>query len=102
MSEFAVEGSATERLLALCRAVGATRYLTGDAARSYLDVDAFTAAGIAVEWQAYRHPVYPQAGRRARDDGEPDFVPYMSAVDLLLNCGPDSERILHQGALPCC
>ena len=42
--------------------------------------------GIAVEWQDFAHPVYPQL------HGE--FVPYLSALDLLLNCGPRSGQVL--------
>jgi hypothetical protein len=85
-SELGVGGERTERLVNLCGRFGADRYLTGDAARSYLETDLFTRSGITVEWQAYRHPVYPQL------HGE--FVPYLSVVDLLLNCGDESGAIL--------
>ena len=46
----------------------------------------FERAGVTVEWQDYRHPTYPQ------QHGE--FVPYLSAIDLLLNCGDESRAIL--------
>jgi hypothetical protein len=36
--------------------------------------------------QEWRAPVYPQL------DG--DFIPDLSILDLLLNCGPESLRIL--------
>lgn len=88
-SELGVEGGQTERLVALCRHLGANRYLSGDAARDYLDVSLFAQHGIEVEWQRYRHPEYPQLHGA--------FVPYLSAIDLLFNCGDDSARIL-QGA----
>jgi hypothetical protein len=87
-SQLGIGGSKSERLLNLCRHFGATRYLSGDAAREYLDVDAFARAGVTVEWQAYPHPVYPQL------HGE--FVPYLSALDLLLNCGDESASILER------
>lgn len=87
-SALGVPGSKSERLLNLCRHFGATRYLSGDAAREYLDVEAFTRAGVAVEWQQFPHPVYPQL------HGE--FVPYLSALDLLLNCGGESASILER------
>jgi hypothetical protein len=85
-SELGIQGSQSERLVNLCRHFGATRYLSGDAALDYLDLDLFGAAGIAVEWQHFRHPVYPQL--------HGDFVPYLSALDLVLNCGDDSGGIL--------
>jgi len=88
-SELGIGGEQSERLVALCRHFGATRYLSGDAAVEYLDVALFARHGIEVEWQRYQHPVYPQQHGA--------FVPYLSAIDLLFNCGDDSARIL-QGA----
>ncbi len=85
-SALGVGGAQSERLINLCVHVGADRYLSGSAARDYLDVAAFARRGIDVVWQDYRHPVYPQ-------QHEP-FVPYLSAIDLLLNCGDDSAAIL--------
>jgi hypothetical protein len=85
-SRLAIEGERSQRLLNLCLHFGASRYLSGDAARAYLDVDLFARHHVEVEWQAYRHPVYPQ------QHGE--FVPYLSALDLLLNCGERSAAIL--------
>ena len=85
-STLGVEGEQSGRLLALCRHFGASRYLSGSAARDYLDVPMFEQHGVEVEWQDYRHPAYPQ------QHGE--FVPYLSAIDLLLNCGEESRAIL--------
>lgn len=89
-SELKVEGERSERLLALCKRVGASHYLSGNAAQSYLDVDLFERHDIAVAWQDYEHPVYPQLY------GE--FVPYLSAIDLLMNCGDKSAHILREGS----
>ena len=50
---------------------------------------AIVVGGIEVAWQEYCHPVYPQ-------QFDP-FVPYLSAIDLLFNCGDDSARILTSG-----
>jgi len=88
-STLPVEGKRSDRLLGLCRHFGADRYVSGSAARAYLDVDLFAQHGITVEWHDYRHPVYPQQHGA--------FVPYLSVVDLLLNCGDDSPRILAGG-----
>jgi hypothetical protein len=88
-SALGIGGERSERLLAICRHFGATTYLSGSAARSYLDVELFAAAGIAVAWQDYAHPVYPQQHGA--------FVPYLSALDLVLNCGPSSAAVLAGG-----
>lgn len=85
-SELSIEGERSDRLLSLCLHLGANRYLSGDAAKTYLDVNLFVRNGIEVKWQNYEHPVYPQ------QHGE--FVPYLSAIDLLLNCGDESKSVL--------
>lgn len=79
----------TERLVALCRAVGADTYLAGRDGARYLDPARFEAAGIRVLYQAYQHPVYAQS------HGE--FAPFLSALDLLLMHGDEALGILARG-----
>jgi len=70
-----------ERLVDLCVAAGATTYLSGPAARSYIDADAFAAAGITVRFADYSgYPEYPQP--------HPPFEHAVSALDLLFCAGP--------------
>jgi hypothetical protein len=79
----------TERLVAICRYLGADIFLEGDAGRNYVDESLFQKAGINLEFHQYQHPVYHQLY------GE--FVPYMSIIDLIFNHGEDSLKILtHQ------
>jgi hypothetical protein len=85
-SALGIQGDRTERLVAICRYFSAQRYLSGEAARGYLATGLFAEHDIAVEWQDYHHPVYPQIHGA--------FVPYLSVVDLLLNCGDQSAAIL--------
>jgi hypothetical protein len=85
-SELGIGGERSERLLKICQHFQASRYVSGNAAQAYLDVELFARHGIAVEWQNFEHPVYPQ------QHGE--FVGYLSAIDLLLNCGDASYAIL--------
>ena len=85
-SNLGIPGEQSERLAAICRYFGATRYFSGDAARNYIDLQVFQSRNIAVKWQHYLHPVYRQL------HGE--FVPYLSVLDLLLNEGPESFNIL--------
>lgn len=73
----------TARLVSLARAAGANVYLSGPAAKAYLDLEAFAAAGIEVVWMDYSgYPTYPQQWG-AFDHG-------LSIVDLLLNVGHDN------------
>jgi WbqC-like protein len=85
-SEIGGDGRSTQRLLEICRLIGATEYLSGDAASAYLDTALFAAHGIRVEFQHYAHPVY-------RQQFEP-FVSHLSVIDLLFNHGPESLPIL--------
>ena len=79
--------SRTERLVALAKAAGATRYLTGPAAKSYLELDRFAAEGIEVVWMCYDgYPEYPQLWG--------PFEPKLSIIDLLLNTGSDAAHYL--------
>jgi hypothetical protein len=88
-SALGIGGARTDRLVNICRRFDASRYLSGDSAQSYLDVAAFEAHGITVEWQHYAHPTYAQL--------HGPFVPYMSALDLVLNCGSDAPLIAFGG-----
>ena len=82
-------GHNNELLVDILQKVSATRYLSGTGALDYFDPAPFAGAGIGVDWQEFRHPVYPQL------HGE--FVPYLSSIDLLLNCGVDQSREILRG-----
>ncbi len=81
-------GEKTERLISICRELGATHYLSGEAASDYISKEGFSSQDIGLEYQNYEHPVYPQR--------YPGFIPYLSALDLLFNCGEQSLAILKQ------
>ena len=76
-SELGVPGSSSQRVLDVCKAVGATRYISGPSARSYLDEPSFEAAGIELCYHRFVHPQYRQL--------HGDFVPNLSVVDLIAN-----------------
>lgn len=86
-SEFTLAPGKSERLLELCRSLGATSYLSGPAASDYLDVALFTQAGIAVEWMDYSgYPEYTQLF--------PPFEHGVSIVDLLFNEGKNAINFM--------
>jgi hypothetical protein len=77
----------TQRLVSLCRQAGATEYLSGPAAKDYLQPELFAAAGIGLRYVDYcGYPEYPQL--------YPPFEHEVSIVDLLFNMGPDALRYL--------
>lgn len=70
----------SERLAELSQAVGASHYLSGPAAKNYLEQAVFDKRGIKVAWMDYSdYPTYPQLWG--------DFEPAVSVVDLILNTG---------------
>ncbi len=77
-----------ERLIAICQHLGAEVYLAGIGGRDYMNLEKFEKAGIEVVFQEFKHPVYPQLYG--------DFLPNLSVVDLLFNCGKQSLRILRE------
>jgi len=85
-SELAADGRKSEMVAAIVDAVGGTRYLSGTGAAGYHDQAPFDARGIEVAWQRFEHPVYPQQFG--------DFIPYLSVVDALFNCGPDETAAM--------
>jgi hypothetical protein len=85
--DFSVSNDRTDRLIDLCKAVGATRYLSGPTARAYLDENRFRAAGIGVCWMNYAgYPEYPQL--------HGPFVHGVSILDLLFNVGAEARSCL--------
>ena len=76
-------GDKTERLVDLCKQAGATEYLSGPAARAYLNEDLFRNEGIAVSYMDYSgYPEYAQL--------YPPFQSLVSIIDLIFNEGPDA------------
>jgi hypothetical protein len=70
-----------ERLIDICQACGATDYLSGPSALSYLDATAFRSAGITIHIANYDgYPEYPQP--------HPPFDHAVSVLDLLFCTGP--------------
>lgn len=89
-TDYELVGDRNERLVGLCTQAGATSYLSGPAARAYLDEAAFGDAGIEVQWMDYSgYPEYPQV-HGAFEHG-------VSVVDLLLNAGTDARSYLKSG-----
>ncbi len=86
-SELSINKKKSELILDLCKYFGSDRYISGALGKDYLNAEEFRRAGISVEFQEYRHPVYPQLWG--------DFVPYMSIVDFWLNV--NNAGLISQG-----
>ena len=75
---------ATDMIVQVCRAFEATEYLSGTQCLDFLEVDKFPAAGIAIQFQSFEHPVYTHLSGQ--------FLPNLSVLDALFCVGPDQVR----------
>lgn len=87
-STLGVPGEKADLVLGICRALGATRYLSGRSGASYLDAAAFTLAGVAIDVQSFAVPTYPRARPL------PDDARGLSALDAWLALGRDAPAVL--------
>jgi WbqC-like protein family len=86
-TDYDVDGARTERLVALCRASGATHYVSGPRARDYLDEPLFADAGIELSYISYDgYPEYDQL--------YPPFDHFVTILDLLFHVGSDAPRYM--------
>lgn len=84
---FSAEGSKLDRLIDLLQKAGATHYLSGPAARSYIDPHRFAEAGIELEYKDYSgYPEYKQNSNT--------FEHAVSVLDLLFNTGLDAPHYI--------
>jgi hypothetical protein len=86
-SELNPSGNRNERLINICRKLGATEYISGPAARDYLDTGLFKKHTISVKWMDYSgYPQYTQLHGQ--------FEHGVTVLDLILNEGPDATDFM--------
>lgn len=88
-----VKGEKEERVLALCKAVGGTVYLSGQGARNYQHEATFQRQGITLKYLHYRNQPYGQCCPKT------GFTPDLSALDLILNRGAEAREVMLAGHL---
>jgi hypothetical protein len=85
--DFRLDEGKSERLLQICKQLDATHYISGPAAKDYLDVSCFTRENIEVEWADYSgYPEYHQLN--------PPFDHKVTILDLILNEGSDAATYM--------
>lgn len=85
-SQLGVPGQSSRRLIDLCLHLGKQSYLTGHGARNYLEHESFEEEGIRVDYIDYGLKPYAQLHGA--------FTPYVTALDLVANCGKDGLRYI--------
>lgn len=89
-SEMEIRTTREERILEICKKLNATEYLSGNGARAYQEESHFAEAGIKLSYIDYKPIVYNQLWPRV------GFLPCMSVIDYIFNCGFDWEFIERQ------
>ncbi len=89
LSELEIEEKEPWLSLEVCKRLGASDFLAQVGAKKCLDQDVFQEAGIRLQFFSPRPLVYPQLWG--------NFVPNLSALDLLFNCGPKGQKIIERG-----
>ena len=77
---------AQDKVLAICEALGASRYLNGFGGRALYSTEAFAARGVELKFLQRRVTPYEQFGR--------PFVPDLSIVDVLMFNSPERARAM--------
>lgn len=84
---YELSGQRLERLLDLLVKAGATEYITGPAAKEYIDEKLFAEKGIKLTWKDYSaYPDYKQF--------HPPFIHGVSILDLLFHTGNDAQHYI--------
>lgn len=84
-SDFELVDGQTEKLLGVCKDLESNLYLSGPAAKNYLDEDLFSNEKIEVQWMNYdNYPEYKQL--------HGGFEHGVSILDVILNTGKDAKK----------
>jgi len=86
LSELNIKTAGDYLPIEICRFFDASTYVAPAAAGKHLNADLFAKAGIELRYAKPRSCIYPQLWG--------DFIPDLSAFDLLFNCGPKAREIL--------
>jgi len=86
-NEFTLKDGKTEKLAGICVDANATEYVSGPAAKSYLNEDFFKKSNIEITWMNYSgYPEYEQLSS--------DFEHSVSVIDLIFNEGPSARHFM--------
>ena len=86
-SEFNLVQGQTERLIEICKQCNATEYISGPAAKRYLDIELARKENIKVTWVEY-------GGYKEYQQLYPPYEHKVSILDLILNEGPNASKYM--------
>lgn len=91
-SEMGVGEQASEMLISLTRVAACDTYMCGGGAEGYQQDALFSAAGIGLVYQDFKHPVYEQLAGR-------DFIAGLSIIDAFMYCGLSGVKSILGGKI---
>jgi len=74
-----------DRIIEMCEEVSGDLLYDGKSAANFIDISEFQKRGIVVEFQDFKHKVYPQLC-------PPPFEEQLSVIDLLMNTGHEAKK----------
>ncbi|WP_321820028.1 MULTISPECIES: WbqC family protein [unclassified Burkholderia] len=80
--EYARDQDAVQKVIGVCKAVGATQYVNLPGGRELYDPEVFSRQGLELSFTPVLDLTYPVSGF--------DFVPSLSIIDVLMWCAPQS------------
>lgn len=86
-SELHIETAREERVIDICVAMNGDEYLSGNGARVYQVPEHFESRGVKLTYLDYKPIEYKQLWNKV------GFLPCMSVIDYLFNCGFDWEYV---------
>lgn len=86
-SELNVSGTGTQRLVDICKSLGADTYISGSGAKNYLDEKLFEKNNLILGYQKYHSRQYQQHLSES-------FISDLSIIDALANLGPHTLQII--------
>ncbi|MBQ7725872.1 MAG: WbqC family protein [Clostridia bacterium] len=86
-SEMPIHTVREERVIDIVKALDGDVYISGNGAKAYQVDEHFTEKGIRLVYTDYQPIVYQQLWKKA------GFLPYMSVLDYLFNCGFNWEYV---------
>lgn len=87
-SDLNLDTKREEKVIDLTLAVGGTRYISGNGARAYQTESHFADRGVELSYLDYKPIIYPQI--------RGGFIPCMSVLDYIFNCGYDFEFVVNE------
>ena len=85
-----VSGTSTDLLVSIVTETGCNAYMCGGGASKYQDDEKFAQNNIELIYQNFKHPIYEQFNTS-------EFVPGLSVLDALMNCGAEKTYELIKG-----